>query len=267
VGSSIFCIFGWDIDEWIKIAVAGVFFNQFGLSLMYLLYVFRLSYPFKGSILETSKLLWITFFIGFLLILVSGMTCVFVLVVLPIGEWEEYSLRARFAYQIINLLFTIILLSVFVKKMLSLHDVDLLNQAIKVIICAAIGLLSSQLLDNVISNVRSFGEDSEILWMMHGMLFMLDQLINLICIYLQFPFGSKAFEKICGKLQKSFTGKIIKISGLKHIVKISDLKHVVELEAKASEEAANASNTSNTPNMTDKTSIDSIQTTTTSSEN
>eukprot|EP00483_Globobulimina_turgida_P000280 UN00280 len=217
-----------------------------GVVMMYLLYVLRLSYPFKGTVLATSSFLWIVMLIGFLLMFVFGTLNIIVLAAAPMDKWEVWGLKTRIAYQTTNLFFTIILLTIFGKKMLMLHDASLLRHVIKVIICAAVGLLSSQLLDTIISSVRQ-ESDSEILWSMHVMLLMWDQIINLFSIYLQFPFGSATFDRLCGKCEFFCKKKVIAISGL---------QDVIELQTKSKTRGASASASSTSTNAVTGTSSD-----------
>eukprot|EP01084_Bolivina_argentea_P299969 517125_1 len=202
VTSSFYCIIN-DFQKWNIFGVIAIFFHQLGISLLYLLFVFRLSVPFQETVLATSKLLSIIFIIAFVLMVIFVFIMVLLLGLTPIDSigWK-YAFYARIALQIDNLLFTIILLSVFLKKMLLLQNEKLLKKVVRIIICASIGLLSSQLLEIPISIARLIYATDQIIFTTHVMFIVMDQTINLFSLYLQFAFATATFDKLCGKLDK-----------------------------------------------------------------
>eukprot|EP01084_Bolivina_argentea_P149758 261596_1 len=198
LASSFYCIYAF--KTWLNAGLVALFFYQIGISLLYILFVIRLHYSFQKTTLKTSNILFIIFIIGFLFEVVLGFMVMIFFDKLPPDQWHwaQYSMIAN---QTTNLLFTIILLSAFVKKMLLLKDQTLLQKVIRVIICASMGLLSSNI-PSIISIIRSIVGDNEFLFTAHLLLLSVDQTLNLFSMYLQFPFGDKTFKTLCGKLEK-----------------------------------------------------------------
>eukprot|EP01084_Bolivina_argentea_P034962 64796_1 len=210
VTSSVLCdgqnIFGYQM--WLDLGLIALFFDQIGLALLYLVFVVRLYRLFRGTPLQylaMSQYSFISFIIGFLMQCSFASMVMFYFYVFPPQKWY-YALNMIVAFGATNSFFSIILLSVFFRKVLKFNnkinsssdDATLLKAAIRLIICASLGLLSTTV-TSVFSFVRAV-KDGEILWMTHVMVLSMDCSINLISLYLQFPFGIKTFYNVCGTI-------------------------------------------------------------------
>eukprot|EP00483_Globobulimina_turgida_P011744 UN11766 len=60
--SSLYCIY--DFVLWLDLGLVATLCYQIGLSLLYLLFVVRLTYAFKGTTLATSRYLFLFFIFG-----------------------------------------------------------------------------------------------------------------------------------------------------------------------------------------------------------
>eukprot|EP01084_Bolivina_argentea_P231033 389720_1 len=116
------------------------------------------------------------------------------------------------AYSVTNSLFAIVLLFVFFRKVLCLSDETVLKAAIRLVICAALGLLSTNVV-SILSFIRTV-HDGEILWTTHTMCTALVTVVNLISLYLQFPHGMAAYNKCCGRVSSVWEKKVI----AKHVI-------------------------------------------------
>eukprot|EP01084_Bolivina_argentea_P063573 116040_1 len=211
MATSFYCTF--EFEEWLNWGLATLCLNQIGIPLLYLLFVFRLTYPFKGTVMAAPQLFIVILVIGFVLMLILNFIIMnyFGMFAVENANWEKAA-SIMIAFQATYFFFSVLLVSFFVKKLLLLSDVNLSQKAIQIIICASMGLLSSQL-PSIISILRAYG-DSGILWAFHVMLLAVDIAINLFSIYLQFVFGAKTYDKICGKLAKFCSKNVITISNL-----------------------------------------------------
>eukprot|EP01084_Bolivina_argentea_P264752 448579_1 len=78
-------------------------------------------------------------------------------------------------------------------------EIDVFSPTIKYIICAFISIASSNLMSLFII-VRSFGYDNEYAWLASLTSGVLDQTINIYCLYLQLPFANGVYWFCCKKL-------------------------------------------------------------------
>eukprot|EP01083_Nonionella_stella_P049362 131574_1 len=213
ITSSIYCYIS-NFQTWLYQGVAAGFFNYTGLSMYYLLFFIRLNYPFKDTSFQTSAPLTFIFLFGFFLQLlfgISGSVCF----LLPIELWY-WAYAGMVAQQVTNLLFTIGLFVVFINKMQQLKmRPPLFKKVVKVIICAAMGLISSQL-PSVISITRTIVGTNEYLFVTHVMVIVMDQFINLVSIYLQFPFGDRAYKALCGTCQRVCAARVIRVTDFRN---------------------------------------------------
>eukprot|EP01083_Nonionella_stella_P150390 479024_1 len=78
------------------------------------------------------------------------------------------------------------------------YQIDALSPAIKYMICATVSIVSSNLISSFII-IRSEGYDSERMWITSMLSAVVDEFINLLFLYLQFPMGNTLYWKCCTK--------------------------------------------------------------------
>eukprot|EP01083_Nonionella_stella_P070733 189394_1 len=195
VTSSYYCIFKFQL--WLDLGLVALFCYQLGLSILYLVFVLRLHHAFHGTPMASSQWLFGLFVLGFALQVFFASMVMYYFYEYPPQEWY-LALRAIVAFGVTNSLFAIVLLIVFFRKILFLSDETVLKAAIRLVICAALGLLSTNVA-SILSIIRSV-DDGEIQWTAHVMFKALDTVMNLISLYLQFPYGIAAYNKCFGRL-------------------------------------------------------------------
>eukprot|EP01083_Nonionella_stella_P150389 479023_1 len=79
------------------------------------------------------------------------------------------------------------------------NQIDVLSPAIKYMICAAVSIVSSNLISSIII-IRSEGYDSERMWITSLLSAVVDEFINLFFLYLQFPMANTVYWKCCTKM-------------------------------------------------------------------
>eukprot|EP01084_Bolivina_argentea_P177717 307327_1 len=212
---SIFCS---DLKSWTQTGLIGIDFYLTGLSMLYLLYLFRLKITFQHSKYSLSLCLFILCLMGFViqLILILFATLYLMKNNIVLG------LKLYSIFNITNFLFNIFLLILFTQKIytLSKHSTAqpqinpnnkqhkknvnttihlLLTPTIRNIICAFISLIGSNII-SMFGIIRSEIIENEIIRTTHILLIVLDVLINSYCIYLQHSFADKQYKLLCNKL-------------------------------------------------------------------
>eukprot|EP01083_Nonionella_stella_P092085 257647_1 len=231
IGQSVFCS---TPNEWLITLYIGGLPYIFGLAVLYLLYLYRIKVTFHQTRFALSKWSFIWFWFGFILQtsfepmwfflylfnLINGLDTNWNLVVL-----------AYIASVIVNFIFNVLLLVVFMHnvfalirstckiaeqqtsaavksdEMRSLHM--LLYPAIRYMICALLTMVSSNVL-TVLAIARSFFTvDTMTIYAFNLALIILDQLVNLYLLDLQFSFSDERYSKRCGKFHSCISRGII----------------------------------------------------------
>eukprot|EP01083_Nonionella_stella_P086875 241537_1 len=203
-----------DVFEWSIIRSVSIFLYLHGLSLLYLFYILRLHKMFTNTDVSLSLRLRIICLFGYF------MQCVCIFGV-PYGFIIMYDtpwgLRIYLVYLALNFAFNVLLLYIFVRKIHQIAQITvvshqtkkytssiiklqrLLTPAIRMIICAFIAMISSNLL-GIIAIYRLETPDTLMLWVAHVALATWDMFINILCLYLQFSFGDRLYHRCCRKI-------------------------------------------------------------------
>eukprot|EP01083_Nonionella_stella_P141013 433685_1 len=211
---SIFCS---DPISWTNSGCFAIDCYMLALSLLYMLYVFRLKFIFQDTkyALSTQVLLW--FLLGFLFQIV----CIFIATLFLLKNNINIGLKAYSVFNASNFFFNMILISLFIRRIhvlcqnaegLRRDDVEsqslshikkhtmnakkLLSPAIRYVICAFVSLLSSNLL-STFGIIRAEILETQALRMLHILLIVMDQGVNSYFLYLQYPFGDEQYHKRC----------------------------------------------------------------------
>eukprot|EP01084_Bolivina_argentea_P104510 187119_1 len=208
---------------WEGTAMVGLTPYMVGLTAIYLFFLLRMKIIFDGIAIQLHKLFWIIFLISFILQLILSILTTFYF----LSGWDDYNrtwaLRYLFTYHIIYLITSTLMLIIFIKKILLsistikqsknnsfLNSKKLENEMFSVIIrymvCAVIAMMSTNFVD-IIAMFR--GEvpgihDNLVIRALHVLCISIDETVNLICLYLQFSFGSNLYNKCCHGIDSCF---------------------------------------------------------------
>ena len=220
--------------RWNAQYVAALVFYLFGLSVLYLFWVLRIHHAFKGSALHVGKPAIIVMIAGFIMQLVTQPIISWYFI--GFG-WDPVARKKALDWFNVNtytsIISSAIVLAVFIKKILqasvavsSLKDLDRTDQEIKhkqidqamlsliirYSLLASIALMSTNAV-SLYGIVKAQIPAWRMSLQMRGIhLFSqtFDQMINLICLYLQFPFGKTIYGKLCGGMQSCAQSCFIK---------------------------------------------------------
>eukprot|EP01083_Nonionella_stella_P148504 470183_1 len=194
-----------------------------GVSLLYLLYYFRLKKMFKST--EFSLAFWP----GIICLFGYFLQCILIVGVSYYALVNEVinSLNAYIYFGIINFAFNAFLLFIFIRKVYKIAQITvlsiesnryssskiqmqrLLTPTIRIIICAFIAMMSSSLL-GVKSFIRTKHVDTHLLWISHISLALFDMSINIVCLYLQYSFGDRIYEGCCRRIHICVNGIFVR---------------------------------------------------------
>ena len=90
---------------------------------------------------------------------------------------------------------------------------EMLSLVIRYMVCAIFAMLSTDLVA-IIGIIRGTDPNNLIWRGIHIWFHIADETINLFCLYLQFPFGWRAYKKCCGGIDRCFKSCLVKCLGL-----------------------------------------------------
>eukprot|EP01084_Bolivina_argentea_P079789 144646_1 len=194
-----------------------------GLNILYLLYLYRLKLTFDETRFGISNYIFLLLWFGFIIqTIIPPLTAYFFLRHGSEINWELATLT-HVAGIVISFIFNLLLLCIYIRKLYILIKCTmqthgntgstklintkhfaarlkkLLYPAIRFMICAFISMISSNLL-SILGFVRSLVYDTMMLYTLHIMLIVLDQTINSLFLYLQFPFGDISYYFYCSNV-------------------------------------------------------------------
>eukprot|EP01084_Bolivina_argentea_P212231 360790_1 len=196
---------------WISVGNIGADSYMYGISLLYLLYLFRLYMLCNGSVLKLSIYTLIFCGIGFI-IQFTIPPFVFYYFVEGFHSWDD-ALMCVNIFTFVNAAFSILLLYLFWAKVKQLgksqgmRENVVLSPAIRYAFCAFVTIISGEMV-NSISIYRSYIKDTEFLWSMHLTAVVIDECVNLICVFLQFQFGKVYYDKYLHKMHSFVEHKL-----------------------------------------------------------
>eukprot|EP01084_Bolivina_argentea_P008140 15220_1 len=220
ITQSVFC--WWQFYEWMVIGLIPVWFYMEGLALLYLWYLIRLRKIFEKTQFFVSLWLSILCFIGYGIQLFTPMIMFYYFM---LNDWVT-ALRVYNVFLGANFLFNVILLCLFIVKIRTLGRMmvsqiigddnnqrdktkiklktklntnirRLLTPSIRMIICASIAMISSNLI-SIEAIYRGEFNDGQMLWISHLMLMCCDASLNIYFLYLQYK-SDNLYIKCCNK--------------------------------------------------------------------
>eukprot|EP01084_Bolivina_argentea_P303883 524750_1 len=203
-------------NAWDSLGLTGLNCYFYGLALLYLLYFLRLWMICNATTLLTlSKIIIVTCSIAFILQISMTPLATYYFVML---EWNK-AIMFMTLFTFFNTIFSLYLLSIFWIKIYKLgHTLEsqqainrmkVLSPGIRYAFCALISIISSQFV-NFVSIYRAYINDNEFWWSIHLTFIVMDESINLLCLFLQFSFGKKYYFKYLGFIHLRIEKKFIK---------------------------------------------------------
>eukprot|EP01084_Bolivina_argentea_P303882 524749_1 len=203
-------------NAWDSMGLTGLNFYFYGLALLYLLYLLRLWMVCNGTTLLTlSPIIIIICAIPFILQISTTPLITYYFIML---EWEQ-AIMFMSIFTFLNAIFSLYLLGIFWSKLFKLgqavptqQTIDImtvLSPAIRYACCAFTSIISSQIV-NFVSIYRAYINDNEFWWSIHLTLIVMDESINLICLFWQFSFGKKYYFKCLSCFHSLIERRIIK---------------------------------------------------------
>ena len=230
--------------SWQSLYVAPLDFYLYGLAILYLFFILRLYYSFKGTALRLNKSVFLIMIFGLFVQLSTPPILSYYFLCCgwdPVARYHALSWFNGNTYT--NIICSALVMFIFVRKILQTSiavttvkagidvteqdieaamkqkqiDQEMLSLIIKYMILASIALMSTNLV-SIYGLIKSAIPEWRVSLEMRGIhLFLqtLDQMINLICLYLQFPFGKKVYIKLFGGIQSCLQSCFIKCLNLK----------------------------------------------------
>eukprot|EP01083_Nonionella_stella_P147159 463844_1 len=178
--------------QWTIIRSVGAFLYTAGLSLLYAFYILRLKRMFDNTEFSLSIPLTIISSFGYIL----QFFCIF--------GTPYFLLSSDFAWAMRSYLLFLAQIAIeshesnkYTSSSIKLQR--LLTPAIRMIICAFIATMSSNLI-SIHGIYRLEVTDTQILFIMHLALVTWDMCLNLFCLYLQYSFGDTLYRHYCHKI-------------------------------------------------------------------
>ena len=234
--------------------MVGVTNYLYGLTVLYFFFLFRLKKVFDSTGLALNRIIMIILLLSGIAqaILPALVTYYFILGWNDFAR--TWAVRLFNAHSIINISSLIIILVLFIKKILFLSDIqkngpqkqvsvtvsdpenggndqkvdtveihkrmveqEILSLAIRYMVCAFIAMLSSAAVAFVgVLRSEIPGLHDDLAWRgVHITSYGLDEMINLICLYLQFPFGKKIYGKCCYRFDRCVQSLFVKALNIK----------------------------------------------------
>eukprot|EP01084_Bolivina_argentea_P082351 149095_1 len=208
-------IVGFDCGEWDLWAGFGLTgFNcySYGLALLYLLYLMRLWMVFHAGLV--NKLSIVAFIIGIIGFVLQFVLPPFATYYFHELNWDMAIMFMNF-FTFINAGFSLYILYLFCSKVRSLGQIQqmdtkiILGPAIRYSFCVFVSVTSSEFV-NIVNVYRAYVEDTDFWWSLHLTLIVMDESINLICLFFQFNFGKKYYFKFFSKMHSFIESKVIR---------------------------------------------------------
>ena len=223
--------------------MVGVAGYLYGLAALYLFFVLRLKKVFDSTGLGINNFINVLLLIGLTMQLVTPILSIWKF----LSGWNDidrtWALFWFNAFVYTNIGSNLFVLILFTKKILQLSqsnistvntketvkddvekeiqkktiEKEMLSLAIRYMVCAIFAMLSSNVVV-IIGLIRGNvpGLHSDLVWREgHNWFHMADTTINIICLYLQFPFGKKIYNKLCHCTHSCLQSCFVKCLGLK----------------------------------------------------